>query len=51
MTASVISAGPIPGTGRAAQGAIELRQVSKHYGDVVAVDELDLTVQPARRPP
>ena len=46
MTASVISAESIPGTGRAAQGAIELRQVSKHYGDVVAVDELDLTVQP-----
>ncbi|MEY9774721.1 ABC transporter ATP-binding protein [Arthrobacter sp. MW3 TE3886] len=46
MTASVISAESIPGTGRTARGAIELRQVSKHYGDVVAVDELDLAVQP-----
>ena len=46
MTASVVSVEPIPRSGTATQGAIELRQVSKHYGDVVAVDQLDLTVQP-----
>jgi putative spermidine/putrescine transport system ATP-binding protein len=46
MTASVISAGPVPRSGSAAQGAIELRQVSKTYGEVIAVDQLDLTVRP-----
>jgi putative spermidine/putrescine transport system ATP-binding protein len=46
MTTSTISAGTTPRSGSAAQGAIELRKVSKSYGDVVAVDQLDLTVQP-----
>ncbi len=46
MTASVISAESIPRSGNPTRGAIELRQVSKHYGDVVAVDQLDLTVEP-----
>jgi putative spermidine/putrescine transport system ATP-binding protein len=42
----MISAQQKPRAAAAAQGAIELRQVSKSYGDVVAVDQLDLTVQP-----
>lgn len=52
MSTSVISAAssPTPGTGsgqaRAPKGTIELRNVSKAYVDVVAVDRLDLTVQP-----
>lgn len=46
MTTSTISAGSIPRSGNLAQGAIELRQVSKSYGDVTAVDQLDLTVEP-----
>lgn len=46
MTTSVISADTTPGAATAARGSIELRQVRKTYGDVVAVDELDLVVQP-----
>ena len=46
MTTSVISAESMSGTGTATRGAIELRNVSKTYGDVVAVDRLDLVVQP-----
>jgi putative spermidine/putrescine transport system ATP-binding protein len=46
MTTSVISAESIAGTGTASRGAIELRNVSKNYGDVVAVDRLDLVIQP-----
>ena len=45
MTTSVISAESMSGTGTATRGAIELRNVSKNYGDVVAVDRLDLVVQ------
>jgi putative spermidine/putrescine transport system ATP-binding protein len=46
MTTSVISAESMSGTRTASRGAIELRNVSKNYGDVVAVDRLDLAVQP-----
>ena len=46
MSTSVISAHQKPQAKPAGQGAIELRQVRKSYGDVVAVDQLDLTVQP-----
>ncbi|NVM96278.1 ABC transporter ATP-binding protein [Arthrobacter wenxiniae] len=35
-----------PGTATARKGAIELRQVRKTYGEVVAVDRLDLSIQP-----
>ncbi|MHA7221993.1 hypothetical protein ACX80S_06680 [Arthrobacter sp. RHLT1-20] len=46
MTAPAISAESTLRPGGTAAGAIELRQVSKSYGDVVAVDQLDLTIQP-----
>jgi putative spermidine/putrescine transport system ATP-binding protein len=55
MTTSLISAAssPSPGKGTgaatgtsAARGTIELRNVTKTYGDVVAVDRLDLVVEP-----
>ncbi|HAP89286.1 MAG TPA: polyamine ABC transporter ATP-binding protein [Arthrobacter bacterium] len=52
MTTSLIStaSSPSPGTstspGTAPKGTIELRNVTKTYGDVVAVDRLDLMVQP-----
>ena len=56
MTTSLISAassaspgngtGAAKGTGTAPRGTIELRNVTKTYGDVVAVDRLDLVVQP-----
>jgi putative spermidine/putrescine transport system ATP-binding protein len=46
MTTSVISAAASTRTAASAQGSIELRQVRKTYGDVVAVDELDLVVEP-----
>jgi putative spermidine/putrescine transport system ATP-binding protein len=39
--------GAVPSTGKPRQpGAIELRGVSKKYGDVTAVDDLDLSVKP-----
>ncbi|PYI64956.1 polyamine ABC transporter ATP-binding protein [Arthrobacter livingstonensis] len=47
MTTSVIApATHQPSTTAARKGAIDLRQVRKTYGDVVAVDQLDLSIQP-----
>jgi putative spermidine/putrescine transport system ATP-binding protein len=48
MTTSLIStaASPSPAADTAPRGTIELRNVTKTYGDVVAVDRLDLVVQP-----
>jgi putative spermidine/putrescine transport system ATP-binding protein len=47
MSTSVIDpTTELPGTTAAQKGAIDLRQVRKTYGDVVAVDQLDLSIQP-----
>lgn len=46
MSTSLISADSTPRARTITHGAIELRQVTKTYGDVVAVDKLDLSVQP-----
>jgi spermidine/putrescine ABC transporter ATP-binding subunit len=35
-----------PTHGRPGLGAVELAEVSKHYGDIVAIDGITLTVQP-----
>jgi putative spermidine/putrescine transport system ATP-binding protein len=46
MTASMTSTATSPEAPTQAKGLLELRQVRKSYGEFVAVDQLDLTVQP-----
>ena len=45
-TSATLPTAASPVVGNQQQGSIELRSVRKTYGDVAAVDDLDLTVQP-----